>query len=67
MWSNASRVSTHHDRLPDDGDRSGRMDRPLDGGDADERVEGPLFEYACHEGNYAVPNMLAYSRAEEAP
>ncbi|MEE2637537.1 MAG: hypothetical protein VYE68_09925 [Acidobacteriota bacterium] len=27
---------------------------------------GPLFEYACHEGNHSVPNMLAGSRAEEA-
>ncbi len=26
---------------------------------------GPLFEYACHEGNHAVPNMLAGSRAED--
>jgi hypothetical protein len=24
-----------------------------------------LFEYACHEGNYALPNSLAGSRAEE--
>ena len=29
-------------------------------------IEGPLFEYACHEGNYAVPHMLAGTRAEEA-
>ena len=29
-------------------------------------IEGPLFEYACHEGNYAVPNMLSGTRAEEA-
>ena len=27
---------------------------------------GPLFEYACHEGNHAVPNMLAGSRAEDS-
>jgi len=26
---------------------------------------GPLFEYACHEGNHSVPNMLAGSRAED--
>ena len=26
------------------------------------RVEGPLFEYACHEGNYAMPNMLRGAR-----
>ena len=29
-------------------------------------IEGPIFEYACHEGNYALPNMLAGKRAEEA-
>ena len=27
---------------------------------------GPLFEYACHEGNYAMFNTLAGARAEEA-
>jgi hypothetical protein len=25
-----------------------------------------IFEYACHEGNYAVPNILSGSRAHEA-
>jgi hypothetical protein len=25
----------------------------------------PVFEYACHEGNYAVKNMLSATRAEE--
>jgi hypothetical protein len=29
------------------------------------RSEGPLFEYACHEGNYALPNILAGARAQE--
>ena len=29
-------------------------------------IEGPIFEYACHEGNYSLPNMLAGKRAEEA-
>jgi hypothetical protein len=24
-----------------------------------------FFEYGCHEGNYAMPNLLAGSRAEE--
>lgn len=28
-------------------------------------MEGALYEYACHEGNYAVPNALRGSRAEE--
>ena len=30
------------------------------------RFGGTLFEYACHEGNYALPNMLAGARAREA-
>ena len=29
------------------------------------RFDGTLFEYACHEGNYALPNMLAGARARE--
>ena len=29
------------------------------------RIEGPLFEYACHEGNYAMANILAGARATE--
>ena len=27
-------------------------------------AEGPLFEYACHEGNYGMTNLLTSSRAE---
>jgi hypothetical protein len=26
---------------------------------------GPIYEYACHEGNYSLPNILAGARAEE--
>ena len=26
----------------------------------------PLFEYACHEGNYALPGTLAGARRAEA-
>jgi hypothetical protein len=29
------------------------------------RAEGPIFEYACHEGNYAMPNILRGARAQE--
>ena len=28
-------------------------------------TEGPMFEYACHEGNYGMTNLLTSSRAEE--
>jgi hypothetical protein len=29
------------------------------------RVEGPILEYACHEGNYSLVNILTSARAEE--
>ncbi len=29
------------------------------------RSDGPIFEYACHEGNYGMFNLLAGARAEE--
>ena len=29
------------------------------------RFDGPLFEYACHEGNYGLANILNSARAEE--
>ena len=30
------------------------------------RDEGPMFEFACHEGNYSMTGILAGARAEEA-
>ena len=30
------------------------------------RAPGPIYEYACHEGNYALPNLLRGYRADEA-
>jgi hypothetical protein len=29
------------------------------------KIAGPLFEYACHEGNYAMFNILSGARASE--
>ena len=29
------------------------------------KTEGPIFEYACHEGNYSMANMLRGARAKE--
>jgi hypothetical protein len=29
------------------------------------KVKGPIYEYACHEGNYALPGILAGARREE--
>jgi hypothetical protein len=30
------------------------------------RYDGPVFEYACHEGNYSLPNILRGGQAEAA-
>jgi hypothetical protein len=30
-----------------------------------ELTDQPLFEYACHEGNYGLPNTLRGIRKEE--
>ena len=29
------------------------------------KSEGLMFEYACHEGNYGMMNVLAGARAED--
>jgi hypothetical protein len=29
-------------------------------------TKGPIYEYACHEGNYALPDILAGARQQEA-
>lgn len=28
-------------------------------------AKGPIYEYACHEGNYSLPNILAGAREQE--
>ena len=29
------------------------------------RTESQIYEYACHEGNYSLPNILAGARQQE--
>ena len=29
------------------------------------KIQGPMYEYACHEGNYALSNVLGGARAQE--
>jgi hypothetical protein len=29
------------------------------------KTDGPLFEYACHEGNYGMEGMLRGARQQE--
>jgi hypothetical protein len=38
---------------------------PYSGEVALNATKGPLYEYACHEGNYALPGILAGARNEE--
>ena len=40
--------------------------RPWSGEYTMHRIEGPLFEYACHEGNYGIVNILNGARQAEA-
>jgi hypothetical protein len=39
--------------------------RPWSGEIPMKKVEGPVFEYACHEGNYSMENILRAARRAE--
>jgi hypothetical protein len=39
--------------------------RPWTGSLPMSKIDGPIFEYACHEGNYAMTSILAGARAQE--
>ena len=41
-------------------------DKPWGGEYEFSPLKGVIYEYACHEGNYALPGILAGARAEEA-
>jgi hypothetical protein len=43
----------------------GTWTKPWSGEVVLKRFEGPMFEYACHEGNYGLANILAGARAKE--
>ena len=38
---------------------------PFSGEETFNATKGPIYEYACHEGNYALPHILAGARAKE--
>ncbi len=40
-------------------------DQPWTAETAWSKVDGPIFEYACHEGNYSLPNSLRGARVAE--
>ena len=39
--------------------------QPFSGEETFNATKGPIYEYACHEGNYALPHILAGARAKE--
>ena len=41
------------------------FEKPWSGEIPMKRAPGPIFEYACHEGNYSIVNSLGAARAEE--
>jgi hypothetical protein len=48
-------------------DDSTAFTRPWKGELTMARSTGPIYEYACHEGNYALPNLLNIFRGGERP
>lgn len=46
-------------------DDPGTFTRPFSGQVPFNRQPGQVYEYACHEGNYALANVLSGARAEE--
>lgn len=46
-------------------DDSTAFTKPWTGEIAMSRAPGRIYEYACHEGNYSLANMLAGARAQE--
>jgi len=48
-------------------DDSTAFTRPWKGELTMERSAGPIYEYACHEGNYALPNLMNIFNATESP
>ena len=44
----------------------GTWTRPWSGEVPMRRIDGPIYEYACHEGNYGLANILRAARVQEA-
>ena len=47
-------------------DDPGMFTKPWSGEIPMQAVQGPIYEYACHEGNYGMPLILTGARADEA-
>ena len=61
-----TRVADDRDRLPIHRRRSGHLGEALDAPRSPmQKTVGPIFEFACHETNYGIANILAGARADE--
>jgi hypothetical protein len=72
MTSEKMRVTERFTRISDETiryqftvDDPGTWSRPWSGEMPMKKTVGPIFEHACHEGNYGMTNILAGARAEE--
>lgn len=71
--SDQMRVTERFTRVADDEilytftvEDDGTWERPWTAEMPMKRTRGPIFEHACHEGNFGLTNILAGARAEEA-
>jgi hypothetical protein len=46
-------------------DDPGTWTKPWSGEYSMVKIDSPMFEYACHEGNYGLPNNISGNRATE--
>ena len=53
-------------RLSIHGRRSDNMDEAVDRSRSIAKTDGEIFEFACHEGNYGLRNILSVARARES-
>ena len=42
------------------------MDEAVDRSRSIAKADGEIFEFACHEGNYGLRNILSVARAQES-
>ena len=47
-------------------DDAGTWTKPWTAAIPMKKVDTPIYEYACHEGNYALPNILRGARLQES-
>ena len=59
IWTNVTVTPLERPANPSTWAKPWKIEIPM------QKTEGPIYEYACQEGNYAMEGMLAGARAEE--